>query len=65
LQKGASNIKIAGSLFISKFTVKAHLSNIFKNWKSKKELRVIASLASESDDPVGRLNEMVDAADSP
>ena len=41
LQKGASNIQIADSLFISKFTVKAHLYNIFKKLEVKNRTQAV------------------------
>lgn len=41
LRKGASNNQIADSLFISKFTVKAHLYNIFKKLEVKNRTQAV------------------------
>ncbi|CSC40855.1 LuxR family transcriptional regulator [Vibrio cholerae] len=42
LQTGASNMQIAENLFISEFTVKSHLYQIFKKLNVKNRVKAIA-----------------------
>ena len=63
----AARIKITCEFIVSWNTcaVPAKLPRTVDGTPSCVIARLIASLASESDEPAGRLKEMVDAADSP